>query len=136
MIKRALFKSSFREKVLFLEAFFLSIYFKLYLFLVPSRTWAKKFKKKPSEILFNENQIKELKIIKKSVQRAGKLLHFKNQCLVLCLTSNTMLKKRGYQAELHLGLDKKTDESFLAHAWLTIGNFSFISDNQTQAKLF
>jgi len=42
-------------------------------------------------------------------------------CLVQALAARSMLRRGGYDSELHIGVAKGPDRSFGAHAWLRCG---------------
>ncbi len=56
-----------------------------------------------------------------AVETAGRRMPQAATCLTLALTAQVLLLRRGYPALLHIGVDKRYKEGFLAHAWVESG---------------
>ncbi len=61
------------------------------------------------------------------IGRAIRVLSYRmplrNRCLVDSIVAKLMLRRRGINTQLFLGLAKDPDRNLLAHAWLSCGDF-------------
>ncbi len=55
-------------------------------------------------------------------------------CLAEALAGRFMLARRGYQADLHIGVRKGEKGDLLAHAWLESGNSIVLGGGQSPAR--
>jgi len=58
-----------------------------------------------------------------SIRRISGIVPWESKCLVQAVVAKILLKKRGIESTLYLGVRKSGDNSSLeAHAWLDVGN--------------
>ena len=126
------FKLSLKEKSLFFEALLLIYYAKIYLIFVPLKKWKIKMDKK---FEYNNIDLKELKALKKAILRANKFSFWKNKCIVMCIASKFLLNRRKITSELHLSAKINNSKNLEAHAWLSVEDFQFISENDNFVNL-
>lgn len=67
-------------------------------------------------------QINLIKRVAWAVKTVGKYSPWRNKCLAKAMTAQKMLKKRGFESTLYLGVKKTDDNSGKAHAWLRCGH--------------
>ena len=113
-----------REKVLFLEAFFLHLWVGLMLKFVPFR-WIPRLFSSPRSTA-GSSQLPDIIMIKRAIDRANVVSPWKNRCLVSSLVARCMLRRRGIGSQLSLGVAKGADGKTIAHAWLKAGDFEII----------
>jgi hypothetical protein len=132
-IKNFLFDFNLKEKKLFLESLTLIYYYKLFLVIIPYKIWSKQIDdKEDKEYRLVTN---DLLLLKKAMLRANKFSFWKNKCIVLSLASRKMLERRSIPSNLHLGLKIEEDKKLMAHAWLTVHDFQFVSNHGDFVKI-
>jgi hypothetical protein len=63
------------------------------------------------------------KEVARAVSRASRHVPWEAKCLVQAMVGKKMLKRRGFESTLYLGLaKKKADQGLQAHAWLRCGD--------------
>ena len=67
----------------------------------------------------SDNESLEIKKIAITVNKLGKLLHFK--CLSQAIAAQRLLKQKNINSQLYLGVNK-ADKQLKAHAWLKCGS--------------
>ncbi|TNE55628.1 MAG: lasso peptide biosynthesis B2 protein [Bacteroidetes bacterium] len=115
-LRNFIFRWSLSEKTLFLEAVTTQLGVKLFLLIIPFKSCLRWFPPAQEETR-NSSQDEVLKAIRKAVRRSGKLVSWKNQCLVLGFTARIMLKRRGIHSSIILGANKNVAQ-WNMHAWV------------------
>lgn len=69
----------------------------------------------------DSEQISQIRKIAWAVNVVGKYSHWKNKCLAKSMTAQRMLRRRGFDSTLYLGIKKVNDNVGKAHAWLRCG---------------
>lgn len=67
---------------------------------------------------------------------ARSLAFWKNRCLVQSLTARHMLRRRGINTQLHLGVKKDDTNKMIAHAWLNAGDVEIVPQMEDYKELF
>ena len=75
---------------------------------------------------------KTLAAVTWAVAAIGRRTKWRNRCLVDAITAKWMLKRRGIQAKLSLGLAKDEAKQLQAHAWLQVGPSIITGENDHQ----
>lgn len=121
-INKFLFKVSIKEKLLFVEAFFLTGLMRAKILKVP-------FNKLKEELgTYNTESVddvviddyKKVKIVRDVVVTISKFTPWESLCLVQAMTVQRMLKKRGISTTIYLGVNKE-NQNMVAHAWIRCG---------------
>lgn len=121
-INKFLFKVSIKEKLLFVEAFFLTGLMRAKILKVP-------FNKLKEELgTYNTESVddvviddyKKAKIVRDVVVTISKFTPWESLCLVQAMTVQRMLKKRGISTTIYLGVNKE-NQNMVAHAWIRCG---------------
>ncbi|WP_270942321.1 lasso peptide biosynthesis B2 protein [Romboutsia lituseburensis] len=121
-INKFLFKLSIKEKLLFIEAFFLTGLMRAKILKVP-------FNKLKEELgTYNTESVddvvlddyKKAKIVRDVVVTISKFTPWESLCLVQAMTVQRMLKKRGISTTIYLGVNKE-NKNMVAHAWIRCG---------------
>ncbi len=65
------------------------------------------------------------RLVTASINRASAILNRDADCLPQCLAAAAMLRRRGIQPKLHLGVAKSQSDAthLYAHSWLSVGPF-------------
>jgi len=123
---RKFFARSWRERGLFVEAFFLLGVMRTAILLLPFRKIAGMMglvqgstsTESVSSLPVNPSDIGW------SIRAAAKRTHWESACLAQALTGMVMLGRRGINATLYLGVakDESDPETLNAHAWLRCGD--------------
>ncbi|MEG2786607.1 MAG: lasso peptide biosynthesis B2 protein [Romboutsia sp.] len=114
---------STKDKLLFLEAFFLTGIIRLKILKVPF----KQVKKSLGTYNEESQQTVDIKYYKLSrkirwvVNTISKYTPWESLCLVQAMTAQKMLKKRGVATTLYLGINKDKNNEMTAHAWIRCG---------------
>ena len=61
-----------------------------------------------------------------AVRTASRYLPWECTCLAQAMAGKSMLKRRGVQSTLYLGVAKDSEKNLKAHAWLRSGNVTVI----------
>jgi hypothetical protein len=125
---------SFREKLLFAEAFLLHLGTGLLLKAVPFRRIPRLFRSQQSPV--GGQQSDTVYLIREAVARAGRVSPWKNRCLVSSLAARCMLNRRNIPSSLSLGLSKKSDGQTAAHAWLKSCDIEVVEKNGEHTELY
>lgn len=131
-IKNFLFKISMEDKLLFIEAFFLTGIMRF-------KILKKPFNKLKEEMGTYNNESREdvdlndYKVAKKIrwiVTTISRHTPWESLCLVQALTVQKMLKKRNISTTIYLGVNK-SDNEMKAHAWIRCGQMYVTGGNGT-----
>lgn len=121
-INKFLFKVSIKEKLLFVEAFFLTGLMRAKILKVP-------FNKLKKELgTYNTESVEDVvlddykiaKTVRDVVVTISKFTPWESLCLVQAMTVQRMLKKRGISTTIYLGVNKE-NKNMVAHAWIRCG---------------
>ena len=129
-IKTFLFKVSMEDKLLFLEAFFLTGIMRFKILKKPFNKLKKEmgtYNKESKE----DAELVEYKVCKKIrwiVTTISKYTPWESLCLVQALTVQKMLKKRNISTTIYLGVNKSNNE-MNAHAWIRCGRMYITGGN-------
>jgi Transglutaminase-like superfamily len=137
---------SYHEKMLFFEALSLQLSIGLLLKVIPFK-WIPRLFSNPRVLTSQVSPMKpdaqrltpdtlRLEEIKIASQRADRLTLWKNKCLVQSLAARWMLKKRGIQSKLSLGVALGQDKNMIAHAWIKAGDFEVVEQNGDYHELY
>jgi hypothetical protein len=121
---RNFFTLPVEEKLLFFEAVRISLKYRLLTHLVPDRWYLPKlgtFHKESNDIL-SPGQHLIVKQVYKAVRRSSLYLPFKEKCLIESIVAKKMLKNRGIESTLYLGVAYDDWENLVAHSWLRSGS--------------
>lgn len=130
--KNFLFKISMEDKLLFIEAFFLTGIMRF-------KILKKPFNKLKEEMGTYNNESREdvdlndYKVAKKIrwiVTTISRHTPWESLCLVQALTVQKMLKKRNISTTIYLGVNK-SDNEMKAHAWIRCGQMYVTGGNGT-----
>lgn len=116
------FSLTMADKLLFLEATLTSFVVKIIITFFPMRWYARYLG--VQHTIIPDNNTEEYHIIFKvsqAIVRCRRITLWHNRCFVEAITAKRMLKKRGLNSTLYLGVNKKNNK-MLAHAWLRCGS--------------
>lgn len=115
------FQLSWMEQIYFLEAWFLSVFFRLSLLL----RYKPALLGLPMAESFRgyAHQFSVINTITKTFCRVEVLLPKKQRCLCMALAARYMLRRRQLHSTLYLGLKKDSFDGLKAHAWLRSGSY-------------
>ena len=125
---------SFREKLLFVEAFLLHLWVGMLLMVVPFRRIPRLFASRQSAVGSQQSAIVEN--IRDAVQRAGQVSPWRNRCLVSSLAGRCMLRRRQINSQIHLGIAKNAAGKTIAHAWLEAEGYEVVMKHGDYHDLF
>ncbi len=128
------FRISGRERRLFLEALALQLWVGLLLKAIPFRRVAELFKNRQTAVGSQQSGI--IENIRDAVQRAGRVSPWRNRCLVSSLAARRMLRRRGINSQIHLGVAKNAAEKTIAHAWLEAEGYEVVMKHGDYHDLF
>jgi hypothetical protein len=128
------FSLSFREKMLFSEAFFFHLIVGLLLKVV-------RFKWIPRIFAGPERKGADYDTsvggqVKRFTQYASMVSPWKNKCLVQSLAARWMLNRRKIPSQLSLGVAFDQNRKMIAHAWLKIFDFEVVEQSGNYQELF
>ncbi len=110
------------DKKMAMETAALLVFFRLALFALPYRSW-RRYLGDPwgvgSHPVGNRMMIAG---VSQWIQRVSPYLSIGRGCLCKALAARAMLKRRGIETTLFLGVQKDTAGNLCAHAWLMAGN--------------
>ena len=122
-INKFLFKLSIKEKLLFIEAFFLTGLMRAKILKVPFNKLKKELgtynTESADDVVLDDYKI--AKIVRDVVVTISKFTPWESLCLVQAMTVQRMLKKRGISTTIYLGVNKE-NKNMVAHAWIRCGN--------------
>lgn len=140
---------SWKEQLLFSEAFFLHLAVGLLLKVIPFRWIPRLFSNSQSTLnrksqirqsadqaANRKSQVSELEQIRNAIQRSSRYSPWKNKCLVSSLAARRMLNRRKVQSQLSLGVAKGSDGRMIAHAWLKAGVVEIIEKGRDFRELY
>jgi hypothetical protein len=127
-------KLSATEKGLYFEAVITSIKIKLMVTCLPLRWYASYLGKQHlvTDEYTIENSYSVIFKVSQAIVRCQKTVPWPTRCLVNAITAKKMLKKRGLESTLYLGVSKE-NEKMKAHAWLRCGTF-FVTGRREMEK--
>ncbi|CEH33469.1 lasso peptide biosynthesis B2 protein [Romboutsia lituseburensis] len=121
-INKFLFKLSIKEKLLFIEAFFLTGLMRAKILKVPFNKLKKELgtynTESADDVVLDDYKI--AKIVRDVVVTISKFTPWESLCLVQAMTVQRMLKKRGISTTIYLGVNKE-NKNMVAHAWIRCG---------------
>ena len=120
---RSFFHIKWCDKVIILEALFLTGIARLVILSIPFGKYKKYIGTYKEETSFDIS-LEEYRVIKRvawAVNIVSKYTPWESKCLVQALTAQRMLKKRKVCSTLYLGLNKYEKNNMKAHAWLRCG---------------
>lgn len=121
-INKFLFKLSIKEKLLFVEAFFLTGLMRAKILKVPFNKLKKELgtynTESADDVVLDDYKI--AKIVRDVVVTISKFTPWESLCLVQAMTVQRMLKKRGISTTIYLGVNKE-NKNMVAHAWIRCG---------------
>lgn len=121
-INKFLFKVSIKEKLLFIEAFFLTGLMRAKILKVPFNKLKKELgtynTESADDVVLDDYKI--AKIVRDVVVTISKFTPWESLCLVQAMTVQRMLKKRGISTTIYLGVNKE-NKNMVAHAWIRCG---------------
>ena len=122
------------DKRLYFEALFTSIWVKLMVTFLPLRWYATKLGVQHAVTLEKYNEMSSPVIFKisQAIVRCQKSIPWPTRCFVNAITAKTMLKKRGFESTLYLGVCKD-NQKMTAHAWLQCGT-TFVTGKRGMGK--
>ena len=113
-------KLSFTEIVLILEALVGLFIFRLKVSYQPSRKWMPKATAESAEKT-NDKKMGTALLVVKVINGLETRTPWKSTCLVKALAAHSMLQKRQIVPKIHIGVAPNGNNSFEAHAWLSVG---------------
>lgn len=121
-INKFLFKLSIKEKLLFVEAFFLTGLMRAKILKVPFNKLKEELgtynTESADDVVLDDYKI--AKIVRDVVVTISKFTPWESLCLVQAMTVQRMLKKRGISTTIYLGVNKE-NKNMVAHAWIRCG---------------
>ena len=120
---RTFFHIKWCDKVILLEALFLTGIARLVILSIPFGKYKKYIGTHKEETSFDIN-LEEYRVIKRiawAVNTVSKYTPWESKCLVQALTAQRMLKERKVSSTLYLGVNKDEKNNMKAHAWLRCG---------------
>lgn len=121
-INKFLFKVSIKEKLLFVEAFFLTGLMRAKILKVPFNKLKEELgtynTESADDVVIDD--YKKAKIVRDVVVTISKFTPWESLCLVQAMTVQRMLKKRGISTTIYLGVNKE-NQNMVAHAWIRCG---------------
>lgn len=129
-INKFLFKLSIKEKLLFIEAFFLTGLMRAKILKVPFNKLKKELgtynTESADDVVLDDYKI--AKIVRDVVVTISKFTPWESLCLVQAMTVQRMLKKRGISTTIYLGVNKE-NKNMVAHAWIRCGKMFVTGGN-------
>ena len=83
-----------------------------------------------------DRQPEIIELIRRAIQRAGKVSPWKNRCLVSSLAGRCMLRQKKIPSQLSLGVAKNREGKTIAHAWLKADNIEIVERKGEYTELF
>jgi hypothetical protein len=119
------FKISWKDKILLLEAFFLTGLIRLAILFIAFNKLAKlagNYREESPKYL-SDIDIFTTKRIGWAVNIISRNTPWESKCLVKALTAQVLLKQRKISSTLYLGVAKGKENKLIAHAWLRSGKY-------------
>lgn len=123
---------AFQDKLLILEAFFITGIMRIELILVPFKLLKKHIGKYDEESSFNIDSINSDRIEKIGWAVAKISMHtpWESKCFVQALTAQRLLCNKGIESTLYLGVSRSLNKGIIdAHAWIRCGNMYVTGGN-------
>ncbi|WP_057832346.1 lasso peptide biosynthesis B2 protein [Colwellia sp. TT2012] len=117
-------KFTLKELGLLLEAWFTFVKWDLLISFTEYDNWRNQISLSANSNDANVNlsdatQVKQIKLIIKLSEISARFQLRKMNCLRRCISQQQILKKRGFSAQMHIGV-RFEKEKLLAHVWLTV----------------
>lgn len=124
-------KLSWSEKILIIEAFFLTGIIRFAIVFVAFNKLAKIFGNVNEESIeiVNDAEKETIKKVGWAVNIVSRHTLWESKCLVKALTGQIMLRNRKLGSTLYLGVAKDEDKRLIAHAWLRSGTVILLGDD-------
>ncbi len=124
----------FKRKIVIIEAFLWLPIMKIIIHFVPTKIYTPiilgELSKLTEEIeIYNKTEIFEN--MKWGINIVSEIMPWSKKCYAMATTAKIMLKYRGIKSTIYLGLIKKENGMFRAHAWIRAGNFYITGGNGT-----
>ena len=115
-------KLNFTRKCLYLEVVFWLAVSGLSVRMLPFRLVARILGKHmaQSEAKYDQDTLKKVQSVISAVTVAGRHVPWECKCLVQAITGKMVLKRKGIQSTLFLGIAKQNPVELSAHAWLKV----------------
>lgn len=113
------------ERLLLVEAVTWLGLFRAVILTIPFRRIAPHLGAHMSQTPFREEMKEQYRLamaVALAINRASRYVPWEAKCLVQAMAGKKMLKRRGIETTLYLGLARKTDLALQAHAWLRCGD--------------
>lgn len=130
------FKLNRTERLLFIQAYFLSLFYSFYVELIPKRIILKRLGDKDVETSFEpiEGELDEVFQVEKAIRRVVRFLPWTTKCFARAITAKRILQRKQIPSTIYLGVAKEGSNKMLAHAWLRCG--SIIVTGKEEMKKF
>lgn len=122
------------EKRLLLEATLFLFAAKVLLIILPFKHCIKLLSF--GEVENRDPELVQLMYIKKAIHRTQWLMFWRNKCIVMCVASRWMLRRRQIPSSLSLGVVFDEDKKLKAHAWIKAGDFHLVEKDGNFYELF
>jgi hypothetical protein len=110
------------ERILFHQALFLLIGWKMKIMFLPMKKYVMFFGEKGLEDLYENNSKDDLIIrFPIAIHRADSILPWRSKCLTEAIATKRLLAKYNIRSTLFLGVAKDENQKLIAHAWLRCG---------------
>jgi hypothetical protein len=110
------------ERILFRQALFLLIGWKMKIVFLPMKKYVMFFGVKGNEYLNEDDSKDDLLIrIPIAIRRADSILPWRSKCLTEAIATKRLLAKYNIRSTLFLGVAKDENQKLIAHAWLRCG---------------
>ena len=121
-------KTSRNERMLFWEAYRLSLLSRLTIWFMPVKRYSTWLGKQNTETPANEIDCIYAKAysIAHAVRRSSRYAVWPAKCLVEAMTAKKMLDKRHIPSTIYLGVGKNQKKQLIAHAWLRCGSIIIV----------
>jgi hypothetical protein len=127
-------KLPFKEKLVLAEASFFLISIKFLILLFPLR-WYKNLlgdQNINADYTPDKLAITIILCVSRAIARSKKIIPWKNQCLTEAITAKLLLRRRGVNSTLYLGVNRDNNK-MTAHAWLCCGKL-FVTGKRGMEK--
>jgi hypothetical protein len=126
-------KLSWADRFLFLDAFIRLGFTRAVLLLVPFNYIVPYLGRQTLDLPDDPDQSDRLpewvERVVWAVETAARLTPWESACLAQAITGKFLLKQRGLETHLFLGMKKDAEGNLFAHAWLKAGNVILIGAN-------
>lgn len=110
-----------KDLLLFAEAYFLLLFWKMVTGLFPLRFYARFLGTHQKENARESIEDYRIRPLEKAIVRAKRRIPFRIRCLAESIAAHRMLHHRNIPTTLYLGLARKNSHDIIAHAWLRCG---------------